>query len=146
EVGTLLLGGHTAKVFVPYWASAAKEESKPDVHFAKRITSLPKIAFSHTINEGELEDTRIVSGDLATEIQRIKNEPGKDILVYGGAGFVSDLIKNKLIDEFHFVVYPIALGKGTPIFQQIQQKQELTRSDIHPFNNGALVVCYKPVL
>ena len=66
-----------------------------------------------------------VKGNLVNEVQKLKNENGKDIIVWGGSFFVSDLVKKNLIGEFHLFVNPVALGKGLSIFNEIDNWQHL---------------------
>lgn len=109
-VDCIILGRKLAEGFIPYWSSHPEEEG------AEMINSLPKIVFSKTLKQPAWENTKLATGDLVEEITRLKNLPGKDIIVYGGAGFVGNLIKHSLIDEFHFLVNPTILGNGMAIF------------------------------
>ena len=64
----------------------------------------------------------LAKGDILDEVNRLKNQAGKDILVYGGAGFVSSLIKENLIDEYNFFINPTAIGRGMTIFGKLEDK------------------------
>ncbi|MBK7390106.1 MAG: dihydrofolate reductase family protein [Bacteroidetes bacterium] len=96
SVDCIVLGRKLAEGFIPYW------ESHPEEEGAETINKLLKIVFSKTIKASIWENTTIASGDLIEEINKLKSQTGKDIIVYGGANFVSNLINNNLIDEFHF--------------------------------------------
>ncbi len=83
---------------------------------AKKLVDTPKIVFTKTLEKSNWDNTTLAKGNLTDEINTLKNQSGKDIIVYGGAGFVSSLIKGNLLDEYNFVVNPTALGKGMTIF------------------------------
>jgi dihydrofolate reductase len=83
----------------------------------------------------------LAKGDLVEEVNRRKNESGKDIIVYGGANFVSSLIKENLIDEYNFFVNPAAIGKVMTIFEG---KLNLTLVKSQAFDYGVVMQCYEP--
>jgi dihydrofolate reductase len=142
-VDNVILGGKVARDFVPHWASIAKNPDNQDYFFAKRVTEIPKIAFSNTIKNGDLENTSITKGDLTEEINKIKTSAGKDMLVYGGASFVSNLIKQKLVDECYLLVNPVALGMGVPIFNELENKLKLSNAEIRKFDCDTVLLCYR---
>jgi dihydrofolate reductase len=86
----------------------------------------------------------ICTGKLATEIKRLKNGTGKPLLAHGGAGFARSLIETKLIDEFHLLVHPVALGEGLPIFRDVRRPLDLILVDSIPFRSGAVAQVYRP--
>jgi dihydrofolate reductase len=91
--------------------------------FATRIVSAKKVVFTKTLDKSVWDKTELAKGNLTEEINKLKNQNGKDIIVYGGSSFVGALIKERLIDEFHFFVNAIALGKGVPTFDQLENWQ-----------------------
>jgi dihydrofolate reductase len=114
QAGVHVMGSTTGRVLAEYWPRPDIEER--DRPFAPPMNELPKVAFSKTLDHLDWHGTRIASGDLAEEIGRMKQEPGKHILVHGGAGFAHSLARLGLIDEYHLVVHPVVLGKGLPLF------------------------------
>jgi dihydrofolate reductase len=86
----------------------------------------------------------MAKGDLAEEITKIKKQPGKDIIAYGGATFVSALIKHGLIDEFHLFINPAAIGNGMPIFRELVSNQDLKLVKATSFDCGIVVLHYEP--
>ena len=86
----------------------------------------------------------ICSGPLATEIKRLKNGGGKPLLAHGGAGFARSLIQTGLIDEYHLLVHPVALGEGLPIFRDVGCPLDLILVDSIPFRSGAVAQIYRP--
>ena len=106
-------------------------------HFAEKMVNTPKFVFSKTLEKSNWTNTTLVNGDLVEEINNLKNRDGKDILVYGGAEFVSNLIKENLIDEYHFIINPTAIGKGLTIFGDTWKIiNNFNLSDLKPTNQG----------
>lgn len=112
-VDCIILGRKLAEGFIPYWSTHPEQEG------AETINRLPKIVFSKTLKQSKWENTTLASGHLVDEVNKLKEQPGNDLIVYGGADFVANLIKSKLIDEFHFLVNPTLLGKGMTIFKDM---------------------------
>ena len=138
---TLLLGRKMAEDFVPHF-----EEFKPDHNkfaFAQKMVNIPKIIFSKTIHQPFGKNTSLAKGILSDEIEKLKNQNGKDILVYGGAGFVSSLIAGGHIDEFYFFVNPVMINKGLRIFDLLSKQQKLTLINATPYQCGVTVLHYK---
>lgn len=136
NVDCIVLGRKLAQGFIPYWAS------HPEMEGADKINRTPKVVFTKTLEKSEWENTVLATGDLTDEINRLKSQPGADIIAYGGAGFVSSLIESGLVDEFHLLVNPVALGTGMPIFQQLGSKQKLKLQKSVAFPCGIVVLCY----
>jgi dihydrofolate reductase len=138
---TVLIGGKTAKSgFIDYWQNVADNQPDNPWHpFAQHMANHRKIAFSRTETAISGRNAEVQNGDLATTVQALKNEPGKDIVVYGGAGFVSALISHNLIDEYYLIVNPVALGSGLSIFHE---RKVLQLESSTPFVHGKIVNKY----
>jgi dihydrofolate reductase len=100
--------------------------------------------FSKTLENAEWENTKLNKGDSVQEITQLKKQPGKDIIVYGGGSFVSSLIMAGLIDEYSLFVNPVALGKGMTIFNNLEDKLNLTLVKSKAFDCGIVLLCYEP--
>ncbi|HEY6626688.1 MAG TPA: dihydrofolate reductase family protein [Ignavibacteriaceae bacterium] len=96
-IDTILLGRKMTDGFVKHWQSV--EPGTEEYPFAKKMVDYPKVVFTKTLNKSEWKNTTLAKGNLSEEVNSLKNQSGKDIIVYGGAGFVSSLIKENLIDE-----------------------------------------------
>lgn len=92
----------------------------------------------------EWAETPVLTGDLATEIKRLKQEAGKDIIAHGGASFAQSLVKDGLIDEYHLIVHPAALGRGLPLFSELARPIDLKLVSSTPFDSGAVAQIYRP--
>jgi len=114
---TILLGRKMTDGFVKYWEGVVAKPSSPEYAFGRKMVDMPKIVFSRTLTRVEGKNVRVESGPLPQAVSRLKEQAGKDIVVYGGATFVSSLIENGLIDELNLFVNPVAIGKGMRIFE-----------------------------
>ncbi|MEO6232973.1 MAG: dihydrofolate reductase family protein, partial [Ferruginibacter sp.] len=114
SVDCILLGRKLAEGFIPYWAAVAINADDPQVVAGKKFTETKKLVFSKTLESSAPSDngwnnTVVTSGDLVEKVTQLKSENGKDIIAYGGANFVSALIKHSLIDELHLFINPAAI-------------------------------------
>jgi dihydrofolate reductase len=141
---TLLLGRKlAASGFCTYWENVADNQPENPWHpLAQLIVDHRKIAFSHTETPLPGRNLEVKNGDLATAVQALKEQPGKDILVYGGAGFVSSLISLNLIDEYYIIVNPVAIGAGLSIFKE---KKILKLESSVTYKSGKVLNKYVPV-
>jgi dihydrofolate reductase len=139
---TLLLGRKLADGFIKNWENAADKNPAPP--FAKKIAALPKVVFTKTLDKSTWDNTTLAKGNLAEEIAGLKKQNGKDILVFGGAGFVSSLIKEGLIDEYHLIINPTAMGNGMTIFNALDSIQKFTPIQSKLYPGGKTVLSYKP--
>jgi len=138
---TILLGRKTAETFTAYWEDVVRNHAgSTEYSYAKIFVDTPKIVYSRNIKSLPGLNVRIENEDLVKSINRLKNQPGKDIIVYGGANFVSELIKNNLIDELYLLVNPVSLGKGLSIFND---KFKFTLVNSLQGSNGILLNQYK---
>ena len=136
---TILLGRKMTEGFITYWESVKPES--PEYEFAQKMVNTPKIVFSNTIKRVDGKNVRVENGPLVAAINALKNQPGKDIVVYGGANFVSSLIENRLIDELNFFVNPIAIGDGLKVFSQ---RTPLSLVKSVAYGSGIVVNTYAP--
>lgn len=144
-VDTILLGKNLAMGFIPHWKSVASDSTNPEQHAGVKIFTTHKVVFSKTLNTSEWENTEVENGDFVEKINALKNQSGNDLIVYGGGKFVSSLIKEKLIDELHLFINPSILGKGMPIFQDVDVMQKLNLVSSKHFDCGIIVLVYKPL-
>src|ERR1700680_4523311 len=126
EADLQVFGRKTYQLMVPYWPEVLKDQSatKADTEFARAFDSTNKIVFSRSLDRTEDKNTRIVRTDLRDEILKLKQEPGKDILV-GGVSIPSQLIELGLVDEYRFVVGPIIAGEGRRLLEGISLPEKL---------------------
>jgi dihydrofolate reductase len=116
---TILLGRKMTRGFIDHWENVV--DNQPDSPFqplAQLMVNMRKIAFSRTETAISGRNLEVENGDLAAAVNALKKEPGKDIIVYGGANFVSSLISQNLIDEYYIFLNPVAIGNGLSIFKE----------------------------
>ena len=141
---TILLGRKMTDGFIDYWTSVLDNPESPEYSFARKMVDIPKIVFSRTVKESKWVNTTVASGDLVEEIKKLKDQTGKDIVVYGGAEFVSNLIKHNLIDEYHLFINPVAIGKGLSIFGTSERNLNLQLINTEAFSTGEVELIYIP--
>jgi dihydrofolate reductase len=114
---SILMGRKMSPEFLNYWENIVdNQKDSPEFTFAQKMVKIPKIVFSKTLNDIKGKNARVEKGDLKEEVNKLKKQAGKDLIVYGGAGFVRSLIQENLIDDYYLAINPIAIGKGMSIF------------------------------
>lgn len=137
-VDCIILGRKLAQGFIPHWAAHPEQEG------ADKFNSTKKVVFTKTLEKSEWDNTVLAKGDLVEEIAELKKQEGKDIIAYGGATFVSALIKYGLVDEFHLFINPTAIGHGMSIFKELDNQQNLMLVKSTSFDCGIVVLNYVP--
>ncbi len=141
-VDCIVLGRKLAQGFIPHWASNPEQEG------ADIMNNTKKVVFTKTLEKSDPEvsgwkNTVLAKGNLVDEIIQLKSGNGKDIIAYGGAAFVSALIKHGLVDEFHLFINPVAIGNGMTIFKEVVSKQSLTLIKSTSFDCGIVVLNFE---
>lgn len=144
-VDCIVMGRKLAEGFIPHWANVAANPNHPEFTDGQKFTNTPKVVFTKTLTRSAWDNTVLAKGDLVAEIAQLKSQPGKDIIAYGGATFVSALIKHNLIDEYHLFINPAAIGNGRSIFAALGQQLNLTLVKAMAFTSGIVVLNYVPV-
>lgn len=141
SIDTILLGRKMANVFTTYWENVLNTQpGSPEYPYAKIFVDTPKIVFSKTIKTIDGKNAVVENDDLVSSINILKNQEGKDIIVYGGANFVSELIKKNLIDELNLFINPTAIGNGLKIFND---RFEFRLVSSTSYANGIVINQYK---
>jgi len=141
---TLLLGRKlAASGFCTHWENVADNQpDNPWNPLAQLIANHRKIAFSSSETSLPGRNLEVENGDLTTVVQALKEQPGKDILVYGGVDFVSSLISHNLVDEYYLIVNPVAIGAGLSIFKE---RKTLKLESSVAYKSGKVLNKYLPV-
>ena len=137
SVDTLLFGRTTYEMMKAYWTVAP-----PDPICAK-MNSLSKIVFSSTLQSADWNNTRVISGDIAEEALRLKQEPGGDMVVLGSGRLASLLLEHELVDQYRVYLTPILLGRGNPLFQHISEQLKLKLANQKTFRSGVVALVYE---
>ena len=143
SVDTILLGRKMTEGFMSYWTNVKPDS--PEYPFARKMVDKQKFVFTKTLDKSNWINTKLAKGNLTEEVNNLKQQPGKGIIVYGGATFVSSLIKNNLIDEYHLFINPSAIGKGLSIFNELNKNFGLKLVKSLAFDCGIVMNYYEPV-
>lgn len=143
---TILIGRKLAVDYIPYWEDTFTKPDDPMYEVARRIVAAKKVVFTRTLDSSPWDKTELAKGDLVEEVNKLKAENGKDIIVYGGTSFVSELIEAELIDEYHLFLNPVALGmNGVPIFDRLDRFRQLKLAKTITYNSGIVLLNYAAV-
>jgi len=146
EADTLLLGRVTYESFAGSWPYVPDNPnaSEGEKDYARRLNAMRKMVFSRTLEHVEWNNSTLRKEVIPEEIEQLKREPGRDMLIYGSASLVQTLTNLGLIDEYQLLVHPVLLGSGKPLFQDIkhQVKLKLVNTKTHP--SGVVVLTYQP--
>ena len=142
-VDTILLGRKLAEGFIPHWEHVAKNPNDPEFEGGIKYVTTPKVVFTNTLDKSLWNNTVLAKGDLVEEVEKLKNEDGKDMIVYGGGTFVTSLINAGLIDEFTLFINPAAIGDGMTIFKGGVDKHPMALKTVKQFDCGIALLCYE---
>ena len=135
EVGALLFGRKTYEGMAGYWSTATGE-------IAEFMNSIAKVVFSNTLKTTGWSNTRLVKGSAEEEVARLKQEPGKDLFIFGSANLTGSLTKHGLIDEYRIGLNPLVLGGGTPMFKPSDERMRLKLLEARPMQSGVVLLRY----
>lgn len=141
SMDTILMGRKMTDGFTTYWEHVVDNQpDSPEYPYAKIFVDTTKIVFSKTVTSMKGKNVAVENGGLVEAVNKLKKQDGKDIIVYGGANFVSELIKNNLIDELYLIINPVAIGNGLKIFTG---KMPLKLVKSIACDNGVIINQYK---
>ena len=150
---TALVGRVLYQGFASYWPSydiTAPSKSKGEIAFANWINEVPKLVFSTTLENAEWQNSRVVAvksdADIADEVAKLKTQPGKNLVLWGGVRIAQTFAQLGLIDEYWLLIQPKVLGSGQPLFNDIKDRINLKLVSAQPHHTvGAVAVRYQPV-
>lgn len=142
-IDTILLGAATYRMFVEYWPTATVDTEV----IADRLNATPKLVFSKTLQRapwGKWEDAVVVQNDAADEVRKLKQQPGKNMVLWGSISLAQSLIRANLIDEYQLRVCPSVLGSGKALFPDGPAGLELTYLETKTYDTGLVFLRYEP--
>jgi dihydrofolate reductase len=141
EADTALYGRATYQMMESYWPTAGDQPgaSKHDVEHSAWYNKVQKVVLSKTMKDHHQTNTKIISENTGDEIRKLKQEAGKNILVFGSPTAVHSLLEENLIDEYWLIINPILLVDGIPLFKKIRGRINLTLVSSKVF--ASKVVC-----
>jgi dihydrofolate reductase len=140
-VDTLLFGRVTYELMAGYWPSATEE----DPVITKGMNSLQKIVFSKSLKSADWNNSRLVREVIPEEIMQLKQQSGKDMVIYGSGTLVSAFANLGLIDEYRFIVNPVVLGSGKPLFKGFKDRFNLKLLEARTLGSENVLLSYQPV-
>ncbi|WP_134687362.1 dihydrofolate reductase family protein [Brevibacillus migulae] len=144
---TVLWGRGTYQMMFNYWPTVPSNpsSSEHELEHAEWIEQTSKIVFSKTLDKVEWNNSRLVKENVKEEIQNLKEQPGKDIVILGSPRFAHHVMGLDLIDEYKITVSPVLIGSGLPLFQGLQEKTKLKLIENKTFDSGAIGLYYQTV-
>jgi dihydrofolate reductase len=142
--GQLLFGRITYELMASYWPTPTAIKNDPVV--AEGMNNLPKVVFSRTMDKASWSNTKLVKGDIAAEVRKMKKEPGRDMVILGSGSIVAQLAQEGLIDEYQIALNPVVLGKGKTMFGGLEKVLALKLTRTRTFGNGNVFLCYEPAV
>jgi dihydrofolate reductase len=145
NAATLLLGRVTYDSFAGAWPYVPDnpEASEGEKEYARKVNALQKVVFSKSLEKAEWHDSKLLREVNPAEIEKLKQEPGKDLVIYGSASIVQQLTNLGLIDEYQLLVHPIVLGSGKRLFKDVSNTN-LKLVETKTFSSGVVLLTYQP--
>jgi dihydrofolate reductase len=140
NVDAFLLGRKTYQIFSSYWPNV----TDPDNPIAAKLNTLPKYVASTTLQSVEWANASLLGGDVATEVAKLKEQPGNELQVHGSGGLAQTLIENDLIDEYRLLLFPVHLGSGKKLFRDGARAAALRLLNVERTGSGVVIATYEP--
>ncbi len=142
--GDAILYGRTTYQLMEFWRTFLENpsEEKSMNDFAIAIDNIPKIVFSHTLNNVEWKSVTLLNRDLKEAVSELRQQSGKPIFV-GSRSLIIQLMKLNLIDEFQLCIYPVVAGNGLPLFENINDRTIFKLTKTKTFNSGTIILYYE---
>jgi len=135
----VLFGRTTYQIWAAFWPTAPVESP-----ITGPINDIPKYVASNTLERADWNNTTILRGDVAAEIRRLKEQPGGELLLYGSADLLAEVMKHDLVDEYRLQLYPLVLGSGKHLFRDHIDTQHLRLVQSRVFPSGVVLLVYQP--
>jgi dihydrofolate reductase len=135
----LLLGRRTYEGFAAAWPTMTDTGD-----FGVKMNTMPKYVVSSTLDKAEWTGSRLIRGDVAAEVRKLRQEPGQDLLLSGSGQLFNALMREDLIDLYRLMVHPIVLGKGPRLFADGDDRKTLRLTRTEAFSSGIVILEYEP--
>ncbi|RYY59058.1 MAG: dihydrofolate reductase [Chitinophagaceae bacterium] len=143
-VGSPVYGRKTYELMAGYWPAVLQDPNAGarDKAHAEWVDGATKIVFSRTMEKADWNNTVVISDNITEEINKLKDQPGKDLVIFGSPGLTHSLLELDLIDEFQLTLNPVLLGAGIPVYQNILGKRNLKLLKATPLKSGVVGLHY----
>ena len=142
EVSTELMGRRLYEDMLVWEGGEGMPTDPESLEWGTLWRAMPKIVFSTTLTEVR-GNARLATSDVASEVARLKEQPGEGVVAVGGAGLAASLINLDLIDEYRMLVRPVLVGRGTPYFPPLGQQVPLELAETRRFSSGVEYLRYR---
>jgi len=136
---TLLFGRATYEHMAGYWPTAPSDE------IADKMNGLAKLVASRTLQQVSWNNSKLIKGNVAEEIAKLKRKPGKDIVLLGSSILASSLLQEGLIDEYRVILAPLLIGSGSPLFKDISKQIKFKLQKTKLLKSGVIVLYYQTI-
>ena len=143
QIDTILYGRLVWDMMAAFWPEAESISDHPHtIAYAPIWRAIPKLVVSNTLREAPW-NTRVISGNVVEQVAALKQQPGKDIVLMGGARLAAGLAREGLIDERRIVVHPVLLGGGRPVFDEEKGRTTLSLVETRTFDSRSVMLRYQ---
>jgi dihydrofolate reductase len=144
DADAILFGRRTYEALASYWPTPQSQRNDPAL--TRLMNGMPKIVFSSTLERADWENTTLVTGDLAAEVTKLKDQPGKELIVFGSQELTGNLIRLGRLDELRVMVNPVTLSQGRSMFQSMAGRVRLRLLQTRVFSgSGNVLLTYEPL-
>jgi len=141
-VDTILFGRITYQHMAAYWPTASGTGN--DAFITEKMNNLHKIVFSETLSTVEWNNSTLIKENIVEAILKMKQKPGKDMVIFGSGQIVSAFTQWRLIDEYRIIINPVILGNGNPLFKGLHDKLDLKFLKTQTLGSGIVILYYQP--
>ena len=140
QADAFLLGRKTYQIFAGYWPQV----TDPADPIASKLNTLPKYVASTTLDAADWRDSSLLGGDVAAEVAKLKERPGRELQVHGSGQLAQTLIEHDLVDEYRLLYFPVHLGSGKKLFRDGARAAALRLLSATTTGTGVIIAAYQP--
>ena len=142
---TALYGRITYQMMESYWPKAADQlnATRHDIQHSQWYNKVAKVVISKSMQKSNSANTRFIHENISEEIQKLKQQPGKNILMFGSPSVAHLLMRDNLIDDYWVFVNPVLIGTGIPLFKNMKERVNLKLLDNKAFSSGVIGLHYQ---
>lgn len=143
-VGAPVYGKHTYQLMAAYWPTVLADPtaSQSELDHARWVEQIPKFVFSTTLPSADWHNTRLISDNVVNEINQLKHQPGKDLVIFGSPGLAKSFMNLGLIDEYKLTLHPVLLGEGIHLFDSSTPMTKLRLLESKTLDSGVVTLHY----
>jgi dihydrofolate reductase len=140
DADAFLLGRKTYEIFSGFWPNV----TDPDDPIASKLNALPKYVCSTTLDSADWHNSSLLGGDIASEVAKLKEQPGNELQVHGSGVLAQTLIEHDLVDEYRLLFFPVHVGSGKKLFHDGAKAAALRLTGSRTTGAGVVIATYEP--